>query len=71
MKNEVEIIQMVFVHITAYNPIALLFYCARHRASTFAIRVYDIWKVWINITKKMPEKDFRNKPVTGFQNLSM
>lgn len=71
MKNEVEIIQMVFVHITAYNPIALLFYCARHRASTFAIRVYDIWKVRINITKKMPEKDFPNKPVTGFQNLSI
>ena len=71
MKNEVEIIQMVFVHITAYNPIALLFYCPRHRASTFAIRVYDICKVWINITKKMPEKDFPNKPVTGFQNLSM
>ena len=44
----------------------LLFYCPRHRASTFTIRVYDIWKVWVNVIKKMPEKDFPNKRVTGF-----
>ena len=63
---KVKLYKWCGVHITAYNPIALLFYCPRHRASTFTIRVYDIWKVWVNEIKKMPEKDFPNKRVTGF-----
>ena len=63
---KVKLYKWYGVHITAYNPIALLFYCPRHRASTFTIRVYDIWKVWVNVIKKMQEKDFPNKRVTGF-----